>query len=72
MCFIGGELYYMTNQAKTKRMFHHLLDKNQQKKQKKVHRCIPLITRGKWTNEQLEEAMDVTKNGTISLRRANR
>jgi hypothetical protein len=60
MCFVGGELYYMTNQAKTKRMFHHLLDKNQQKK---VNRCSPLITRGKWTNEQLEEAMDVKKMG---------
>ncbi len=63
MCFIRGELYYMTNQAKTKIMFHHLLDKNQQKKQKKVNRCSPLITRGKWTNEQLEEAMDVKKMG---------
>jgi hypothetical protein len=32
----------------------------------------PLISRGKWTSEQLEEAMDVVENGTISLRRASK
>jgi hypothetical protein len=52
-------------------MFHHLLDKNQQKIKIKINRCSPLITRGKWTNEKLE-AMDAVKNGTISLKRANR
>jgi len=42
------------------------------KKQKKVNRCNPLFTKGKWTNEQLEEAMDAVENGTIFLKRANR
>jgi hypothetical protein len=32
----------------------------------------PLISRGKWTSEQLEEVMDEVENGTISLRRASR
>jgi hypothetical protein len=40
------------------------------KKQRKVNRCNFLITRGKWTNEQLKEVMDAMDNGTISLRRA--
>jgi hypothetical protein len=31
-----------------------------------------LITKGKWTSEQLEEAMDVVENGTISLRKASK
>jgi hypothetical protein len=32
----------------------------------------PLITRGIWTNETLEEAMDAIENGTTSLRKASR
>jgi hypothetical protein len=31
-----------------------------------------LITRGKWTGEQLEEAMDAMENGTIYLKKAKR
>jgi hypothetical protein len=42
------------------------------RKQKKINRCNPLITKGKWTNEALEEAMDAIENGTISLRKASR
>jgi hypothetical protein len=38
----------------------------------RVNRCNPLITRGKWTNEALEEAMDAFENGTTSLRKASR
>jgi hypothetical protein len=52
-------------------MSHHLVDM-QIRKQKKVNKCDPLITRGKWTNESVEETMDVIKNGTISLRKASR
>jgi hypothetical protein len=71
MYLVGGKLDYRTNQAKTKRIFHHLMARTSQKKKKKVKRCNPLITRGKWTNEQLEDAMDVVENGTISLRKAS-
>jgi hypothetical protein len=42
------------------------------RKYKKVSRCNPLITRGNWTNEALEEAMDVIENGTTSLRKASK
>ncbi len=42
------------------------------RKQRKVNRCGLLITRGKWTNETLEEAMDAIESGTISLRKASR
>ncbi len=42
------------------------------REQRKVNRCNPLITRGKWTNEALEEAMDVIENGKISLKKASR
>jgi len=31
-----------------------------------------LITRGKWTNEALEEAMDAIENGTTLLKKTNR
>jgi hypothetical protein len=41
------------------------------RKQRIVNRCIPLITRGKWTSEALEEAMDAIENGTTSLRKGN-
>jgi hypothetical protein len=41
------------------------------RKQKFVNRCNLLITGGKWTNEALEEVMDVIENGTTSLRKAN-
>ncbi len=42
------------------------------RKQRKVNRCDPLITKGKQTNEALEEAMDAIENGTTSLRKASR
>jgi hypothetical protein len=42
------------------------------KKQRRVNRCDPLIIKGKWTNEALEEAMDVIENGTTSLKKASR
>jgi hypothetical protein len=42
------------------------------RKQRRVNRCGPLITRGKWTNVTLEEAMDAIKNGTTSLTKASR
>ncbi len=42
------------------------------RRQKRVNKCSPLITRGKWTNEALEEAMDAIENGTNSLRKASR
>jgi hypothetical protein len=42
------------------------------KKQKKIKRCSLLITRSKWTNKTLEEAMDAIENGTTSLRKASR
>jgi hypothetical protein len=35
-CLIGGELDYRTNQAKTKIMFHHLLNNNWQKNKEKL------------------------------------
>ncbi len=38
----------------------------------KNNRCNPVNTRGKWTNEALEEAMYVIENGTTSLRKASR
>ncbi len=31
-----------------------------------------LITKGKWTNEALEEAMDAIENGTTFLKKASR
>jgi hypothetical protein len=42
----------------------HLLGQNQQKNKKKVNRCNPVNTRGKWTNVALEKAMDAIENGT--------
>jgi hypothetical protein len=42
------------------------------RKQKKINRCSPLITKGKWINEALKEAMDAIENGTTSLRKASR
>jgi len=36
----------------------------------RVNKCNPLITRGKWTNEAVKEAMDVIENETTSLRKA--
>jgi len=59
-------------QAKKWRTSHHLADKNQQENKKRVNKCSLLIIRNKWTNETLEEAMDVIKNGTTSLRKASR
>ncbi len=53
-------------------MSHHLWDMNQQRKHGRVNRCSPLITRGKWTSEALEGAMDAIENGTTSLRKASR
>jgi hypothetical protein len=41
-------------------------------RKKKVNRCNPLITRGKWTNEALEEAMDAIENGTTSFGKASK
>jgi hypothetical protein len=34
--------------------------------------CITIIERGKWTDETLEEAMDVIESGKTSLRQVNR
>jgi hypothetical protein len=42
------------------------------RKQRRVNRCRPLIIKGKWISEALEEAIDVIENGTISLRKASR
>jgi hypothetical protein len=42
------------------------------RKQRKINICSPLIIKGKWTSEALEEAMDAIENGTISLRKASR
>ncbi len=42
------------------------------RKQKRINRCDPLITRGKWSNKAFEEAMDVIENGTTSLRKVNK
>jgi hypothetical protein len=42
------------------------------RKHKRVNRCDFLITRGKWTNEALEEAMDAIENGTNSLSKARK
>jgi hypothetical protein len=42
------------------------------RKQRRVNRCNPLITRGKWICEALEEAMDAIENGTTSLRKSSR
>ncbi len=42
------------------------------RKQRRVNRCSPLIIKGKWISEALEEAMDAIENGTISLKKANR
>jgi hypothetical protein len=72
MSLIGGEMDYKRNQAKTRKMSHHFKNKTQQKKCKKFNKCNPLITRGKWTNEALEEAMDAIQNVTTSLRKANK
>jgi hypothetical protein len=33
---------------------------------------LPKIRRGMWTNEVLEEAMDVIEKGTHSIRKANK
>ncbi len=37
-----------------------------------MNRCNFLITRSKWTNEALEEAMDAIENGKTSLKKASR
>jgi len=42
------------------------------RKKIRINRCNPLIIRSKWTNEALEEAMDVIENGTTLLRKASR
>jgi len=42
------------------------------RKWRRINRCGLLITRGKWTNEALEKAMDVIENGTTSLRKASK
>jgi hypothetical protein len=42
------------------------------RKYKRVNKCSPLISRGKWTNEALKEAMDAIENGTTSLRKASK
>jgi hypothetical protein len=42
------------------------------RKQRRVNRCNPLITRGKWTSEALKEAIDAIENGTISLKKSSR
>jgi hypothetical protein len=44
----------------------------QARKQRRVNRCSPLIIKGKWISEALEEAMDAIENGTISLKKASR
>jgi transposase-like protein len=41
-------------------------------RKKKVNKCNPLITKGKWISEALEEAMDAIENGTTSLRKASK
>jgi hypothetical protein len=68
MCLEGSEVGYIilqlkASQHKTRRMFH-LLGQNQQKNKKKVNRCNPVKTRGKWTNVALEKAMEAIENGT--------
>jgi hypothetical protein len=42
------------------------------KKQSNINIFTPISTRGKWTNQALEEAMDVVESRTSSLRKANR
>jgi len=43
------------------------------RKQKRLNICnIVNNTKSKWTNEALEEAMDIVEGGIISLRKANR
>jgi hypothetical protein len=42
------------------------------KKQRRVNRSNPISTRGKWSNQALEEAMDAIERGTISLRKASK
>jgi len=42
------------------------------RKQRRINKCDFLITRGKWTNEALEEAMDAIENGTTSLKKVSR
>jgi hypothetical protein len=54
-----------------RKMSHHLLNRTD-KKTKKINKCNILITKGKWTNEALKEAMDAIENGTTSLRKASR
>jgi hypothetical protein len=41
-------------------------------KHRRINRCNPLIIRGKWTNETLEEAIDVVENGITSLKKVKR
>jgi hypothetical protein len=72
MCFVRGEMDWMTNPTMKRRMSHHLLDhKNQQQKQRKVNKSNPINIRGKWNIHTLKEAMDVVERGTTSLRNAS-
>ncbi len=61
---------YKTNQDKDN--FPPSFKHEPTRKQIRVHRCNPLITRSKWTNEALEEAMDIIENGTTLLRKASK
>jgi hypothetical protein len=36
MYFVGGEMDYKRSQAKTRRMFHHLLDRDQQENKEEL------------------------------------
>jgi hypothetical protein len=40
MYFVGGEMDFKRNQAKTRRMSHHLKDKNQQENKKELINAI--------------------------------
>jgi hypothetical protein len=73
MCFVGGEMDWVTNPNKKRKMSHHLFDhKKKITKQQKVNISNPINTKGKWSTHALEEAMDVVEGKTISLRKPSR
>jgi len=37
-----------------------------------INRSTPILVHSKWTNQQLEDAMDIMERGQTSLRKANR
>jgi hypothetical protein len=73
MCLRRGEIDNNSKQHKTKKMSHHLLHKKPTRKQIRLNRCNTIDkTKGKWTSETLEEAMDAIEGGIISSRKASR